>query len=70
MIPAVGTVERAYQLAASGECATVGDIRDRLAREGYTNITTHLGGRTIALALRKLCAASQSPCESSPTDVP
>ena len=66
MIPTVGTVERAYQLAASGECATVGDIRDRLAREGYSNVVSHLGGKTIAVALRRLCAESQPPVEGVP----
>jgi hypothetical protein len=65
MIPTVGTVERAYQLAASGECASVSDIRDRLAREGYSNVVSHLGGKTIAVALRRLCAESQPPIEGA-----
>ena len=63
MLLTTGTVERAYQLAASGECNGVGDIRQRLAREGYSNVTSHLGGRTIALALRRLCVESRLAAE-------
>jgi hypothetical protein len=63
MNPTIGIVERAYQLASSGEYATVSEIRVRLAREGYSNVVSHLAGRTIGLALRKLCAESRVPTE-------
>jgi hypothetical protein len=35
MDPNVTTIERAFQLAASGRFATVGEIKLRLHREGY-----------------------------------
>jgi hypothetical protein len=48
------TVERAYQLAASGECVSLTEIRDRLKAEGCDQITGHLSGRAIQKALRDL----------------
>lgn len=53
------TIERAYQLARSGECATVGAIKDRLKAEGFSDIAGQLYGPTIQRALRELCAASR-----------
>ena len=35
MEPNVSTLERAFQLAASGRCATVTEIKLRLHKEGY-----------------------------------
>jgi hypothetical protein len=55
------TVERAYQLAASGECAGVGDVRSRLQAEGFSNIAGHLYGSTITSALRERCKTSFTP---------
>lgn len=45
-------VERAFDLATSGDCATIGDIKMKLAREGYS--AGQLVGRTIEKQLRKL----------------
>ena len=53
-----GTVERAYQLARSGECATVDDIRARLRAEGFSLVSGHLSGAMIQRALRGLCIAA------------
>lgn len=49
------TLERAYQLARSGECATVSDIRDRLKRERFESIAGQISGRTLTEELRRLC---------------
>ncbi len=35
MDPNVTTLERAFQLARSGQCSTVDDIKQRLKAEGY-----------------------------------
>jgi hypothetical protein len=43
----IGTVERAFQLARSGECQTIDDIRRQLAREQCTNVDAHLAGSSI-----------------------
>lgn len=49
------TIERAYQLAESGECANVGEIKRRLNAEGYSDVQGQLYGSTITTALRKRC---------------
>lgn len=55
------TVERAYQLARSGECATVSEIKARLRSEGYGDVAGQLYGPTIQRSLRQLCAAAHEP---------
>lgn len=49
------TLERAYQLAESGACRTVSDVKQALQSEGYDRIQDSLYGGTITSALRKLC---------------
>ncbi|WP_303718460.1 hypothetical protein [Brevundimonas naejangsanensis] len=49
------TLERAYQLAQSGACRTVGDVKQALKTDGYERIQDALYGSTITSALRKLC---------------
>lgn len=49
------TLERAYELAGSGACRTVGDIKQRLATEGYERVQDALYGPALTAALRKLC---------------
>ena len=54
------TVERAYQLASSGECAGVGEIKGRLRAEGFTDVQGQLYGPTITSALRRLCESARA----------
>ena len=49
------TLERAYELARSGECRTVGDIKSRLQQEGHERVQDRLYGGSLTSALRKLC---------------
>jgi hypothetical protein len=58
--------ERAYQLAQSGDCATVTDIKAQLKREGYWDVTGHLHGASINSSLRKLLAASRKVASTDP----
>lgn len=51
---AIGTVERAFQLAR--ESTTLEEVRHKLRREGYTQVDEHLGGRAIRSDLKKLLA--------------
>ena len=44
------TIERAYQLAESGVCRTVGDVKKQLAAEGFVGIQDQLYGATITAA--------------------
>lgn len=43
--PAIGIIERAYQLAQLS--ANVEEIRSQLRKEGYSNVDGHLMGRKI-----------------------
>ena len=54
MDPNKTTIERAFELARSGECKTIHDIRSRLKAEGYNQDL--IEGRTLLLQLRTLMA--------------
>lgn len=58
------TIERAYQLAESGTCRTVGDVKQKLNAEGFERVQESLYGSSVTSALRKLCQASYT----GPTD--
>lgn len=49
------TLERAYELARSGQCRTVGDIKSQLQAEGHERVQDRLYGGSLTSALRKLC---------------
>jgi len=36
-------IERAFEIAP--ECGTVDEVRQRLGREGFINVTSHLSGK-------------------------
>ena len=50
----VTAIERAFQLARSGQMATVDDIRKRLKQEGYDERVMLDGGRSLTAQLRGL----------------
>ena len=52
------TVERAYQLAESGECANIDEIETRLQAEGYVSVWQHLSAPSLSRDLRRLCVAA------------
>jgi hypothetical protein len=49
------TLERAYELARSGECTGVADIRDALTRERFSDVAGQLYGPTIQKQLKRIC---------------
>lgn len=51
-------IERALELAATGEYARIDHIERKLNAEGYTNVASHLDGPTIRRQLRQ--AASEA----------
>jgi hypothetical protein len=51
-------MERAFELARSGQCLTVQDIRRRLSAEGYLDVRHHLAGRSIMAELGRLIKAA------------
>lgn len=52
MIGDTTTVERAFQLARSGDCMSVDDIRKRLMKEGHTSVDSHLTGPSLRKQLQ------------------
>ena len=54
----LSTVERAYELAKSGSCADLNDIKRKLRSEGYGNVTPHLSASLLSRELRALCKAA------------
>jgi hypothetical protein len=55
--PSISTVERAFQLARTGACHSVNEIRRRLHAEGHEGVHSHLNGSTIQRQLREALAA-------------
>jgi hypothetical protein len=45
-------IQRAFELAP--ECSTMKELRQRLEREGYSSVSTHLGGLATQRQLRPL----------------
>jgi hypothetical protein len=56
------TLERAFVLARSGSCASVGEIRLTLKRERFDQVEAHLAGHAIGRQLRRLCEEARPPC--------
>jgi hypothetical protein len=63
MTGGLSIIERAYQLARSGECANLTGVKDRLRTEGYANVNGHLSGPVITRALRRLCTQTRAKSE-------
>lgn len=55
------TIERAYQLAESGECATVDAIKIRLRSEGFAE--KQLIGPVLLADLRRRCREAAKAAE-------
>ncbi len=53
----VTALERAFQLAKSGSCASVADLKKRLRSEGYS--TTQVTGRVLSKQLDALIKAAR-----------
>ena len=58
MDPKVSALERAFQLARSGQVASIDDIKKRLKREGYEEKAVD-GGPSLAGQLRKLISEAR-----------
>jgi hypothetical protein len=52
-------LERAYELAKSGECLGTADISRTLAKEGYDHAIIQLHGPVLVRQLGALCRAAQ-----------
>jgi hypothetical protein len=52
-------LERAFELAKSGECRTTDEIRKRLNAEGFSG--QQITGPSLLRQLREMCAAAPRP---------
>lgn len=61
-------LERAFQIARSGEASTINQIAHALRREGYVDraILANLDGQAIRRALRAACRTSRAGREAAP----
>jgi hypothetical protein len=48
------TIERAFELARSGACRTMPELKVRLRREQMDSVDQHLGGKLIRAQLTEL----------------
>jgi len=51
-------IERAYELARSGQFRDASTIAKQLKVERYEAVDSHFGSRTLRMALQGLCKAS------------
>ena len=58
------TLERAFELARSGDYANASEIRSQLKRERHDQVEAHLQGPSISRQLRLLC---EEACRSRAT---
>lgn len=52
-------LERAYELARSGRCRGLSDIRAALKSEGYVRYSSLLDGLGLRRQLKQLCASAR-----------
>ena len=64
------TIERAFQLARSGECRTLDDLKRRLRRERCESVDFHLAGKLTKSQLTALMAGALNDCASARPDLP
>jgi hypothetical protein len=62
----LSTVERAYQLARSGSCRSIEDIRRKLSAERYDSVQAHLSGASIKRDLIALCKEACKAAVTAP----
>jgi hypothetical protein len=58
--PTPHLIERAYQMARSGQFNSVEEMRRQLTVEGYGNIEAHLSGFSIRKDLKALISRARS----------
>lgn len=70
-------IERALELAATGNYARIEEIERKLNAEGYSNVVSHLDGPTLRRQLRQVSQRARGepvkrrgrpPASDSPTD--
>jgi len=64
MDPRISALERAFQLARSGQVANIEEIKLKLKREGYQVDARDYGGQSLRSQLRELIKAARLAAES------
>lgn len=59
MITGRPILERAFELSRDGSCASLGELKVRLAKDGYSNIDAHLEGPSLRKQLSALIRSSR-----------
>lgn len=59
MTRTMSTIERAWELARSGSCRTIAEIRKALRAEKFDLVDSHIAGKAIALQLQTLIKAAR-----------
>ena len=54
------TLERAFELARSGEYSGTSEIRVQLQTEGYPDVSSQVSGPSLLKQLRALCEAARA----------
>lgn len=54
MVERTPIIERAFQLAQSGECHAIPELNARLRKEQYSQVDEHLSGKSIKQQLRDI----------------
>lgn len=62
--PRPGIIERAFQLARSGEFGTISDVGKRLRQEGYERVDLHLAGGSLRAQLRQMLVVTEQPADA------
>ncbi len=66
---ALSTIERAFQLARSGEVADLARLKRRMQDDGYRAVDALLAPRSLSGHLQAICAASfKARTPPTPTD--
>ncbi len=58
-----GVVERAFQIAKSGEVASVAELSERLTDEGYPDSARFLAGRSMSHQLLRMITEARMSVE-------
>ena len=53
-------IERAFELARTGQCGSIDDIRKRLKAEQYSQVDAHLAGAAVRRQLLDLCKEARA----------
>lgn len=56
-------LERAFEMAQSGHCQTMGEIERKLISEHFMDVRRHLRGPGLRSQIVRLCRRSKNPSE-------